>query len=74
MRQVTVHVDGMSCRHCVREVTARLRDVPGVETLRADAGTNEVVVTGTMTSGDVVSALAGLTYEVRLVAERAAAT
>ena len=69
MRQVKVHVEGMGCRHCVRDVTARLRDVAGVETLSADALSNEVVVTGTMTADDVVAALDGLSYQVRLVGE-----
>ena len=38
MRQFNLFVGGMSCRRCVREVTARLRDVPGVETVSANPG------------------------------------
>jgi transposase len=37
MRTTGLMVGGMRCRHCVREVTARLRDVPGVDTVTADA-------------------------------------
>ena len=37
MRHIELTVGGMSCRRCVREVTARLRDVPGVETVSANA-------------------------------------
>ena len=38
MRQLNLFVGGMSCRRCVREVTARLRDVLGVETVSANPG------------------------------------
>ena len=33
MGQLNLFVGGMSCRRCVREVTALVRDVPGVETV-----------------------------------------
>ena len=36
MRHIELTVGGMTCRRCVREVTARLRDVPGVEQVSAD--------------------------------------
>jgi Heavy-metal-associated domain len=38
MRQLNLFVGGMSCRRCVREVSTRLRDVPGVETVSANPG------------------------------------
>ena len=37
MRTIGLMVGGMRCRHCVREVTARLRDVAGIDTVTADA-------------------------------------
>ena len=37
MRTIGLMVGGMRCRHCVREVTERLRDVPGIDTVTADA-------------------------------------
>ena len=37
MPTIGLMIDGMRCRHCVREVTSRLRDVPGVDTVTADA-------------------------------------
>jgi copper chaperone CopZ len=61
-----LYVAGMSCRHCVREVTARLRDVEGVEIVAADADAGVVVLTGTMSDGAVVRALEGLSYQVRV--------
>lgn len=55
-------VGGMNCRRCVREVTARLRDVPGVKTVTAGTGSYEVRVAGTITVDDVLGAMRGHTY------------
>lgn len=62
MRDLTLTVDGMGCRHCVREVTALLRDVPGVRTIAADMSTCTVKLAGSMSDADVIAALAGTTY------------
>jgi len=67
MPDLTLHVGGMSCRRCVREVTARLRDVVGVETVAADMGRSQVRLSGSMTFPDVVRAFLGTTYRPRLV-------
>jgi len=64
---MTLFVGGMRCRRCVREVTARLRDVTGVETVTADAGRSVVRLSGSMTSGDVLATFAGTTYRVVVV-------
>ncbi|HET9827271.1 MAG TPA: cation transporter [Nocardioidaceae bacterium] len=66
MRQLSLFVGGMSCRRCVREVTSRLRDVPGVETVSADSGRCTVRLTGSMTVGDVLAAFIGTSYRPRL--------
>ena len=65
--QVRLLISGMGCRRCVREVTARLRDVPGVQTVVADAGTCRVRLGGTMSAADVMTALAGTTFDVTLL-------
>ena len=62
MPQLNVFVGGMSCRRCVREVTARLRDVPGVETISANAGDCMVRLSGSMKLTDVLAAFTGTTY------------
>lgn len=59
MPELTLSIGSMRCRRCVREVTGRLRDVDGVETITADAVTGTVVIGGTMALADVLAALAG---------------
>ncbi len=67
MPHVELIVTGMGCRHCVRDVTARLRDVVGVRTVVANARTSRVWLGGTMSAADVTSALAGTEYAVQVV-------
>ena len=62
MSEMTLYVGGMGCRRCVREVTARLRDVPGVQTVVADSATSTVRLGGSMTVEDVLDAFTGTTY------------
>jgi copper chaperone CopZ len=57
MAVIALRVPGMTCRRCVRIVTARLRDLPGVVMVAADAAAAEVVVHGEV-SEDRVRALA----------------
>jgi hypothetical protein len=47
----------------VRDVTARLRDVPGVAQVAADARQAVVRVSGSMSEADLLAALAGTSYE-----------
>lgn len=65
--EVVLVVPGMSCRHCVREVTACLRDVSGVETIEADRVTGKVRLRGRFALSDVLSALARAGNEARVV-------
>ena len=62
MSEMTLYVRGMGCRRCVREVTARLRDVPGVQMVVADSATSTVRLGGSMTLEDVLDAFVGTTY------------
>ena len=66
MGQLNLFVGGMSCRRCVREVTALVRDVPGVETVSANAGECTVQLSGSMQAADVLAAFAGTSYRPRL--------
>lgn len=67
MPDITLYVGGMSCRRCVRDVTARLRDVPGVESVVADATRSRVEVRGAMADADVLAALDGTSYRPEIV-------
>jgi copper chaperone CopZ len=74
MRRLDLHVNGMRCRRCVREVTALLRDVPGVETVTADVVRSRVTVTGSMTVARVLHALAASDRDAHLVVDLGTAT
>ena len=66
MGQLNLSVDNMSCRRCVRRVTALVRDVPGVETVSANAADGTVQLSGSMQLADVLAAFAGTTYQPHL--------
>lgn len=57
MAVVEMQVPGMTCRHCVRAVTARLRDLPGVVAVEADAEHARLVVHGDVTADQVRAAV-----------------
>jgi copper chaperone len=57
MSTLTLLVPDMTCRHCVRKVTAALRDVAGVQLVQADLTTTSVVLRGDPTVADVLAAL-----------------
>jgi len=65
MGQLNLFVGGMSCRRCVREVTALVRDVPGVQTVSASAGDCTVRLSGSMHAADALAAFAGTSYRPR---------
>ena len=67
MSEMTLYVAGMGCRRCVREVTARLRDVSGVQTVVADSATSTVRLGGSMTVEDVLDAFTGTSYRPEFV-------
>lgn len=67
MSHLTLYVGFMGCRRCLREVTAMLRDVPGVETVVADAARSTVRLGGTMAATEVLGAFVGSTYVPRLL-------
>ena len=64
----------LGCRHCVREVTGWLRDVPGVETIVADASAGTVVLSGTMAVADVLATFSGSDWTPRVLDDPASAT
>ena len=54
--QITVNVQGMSCDHCVKAVTAAAKGVKGVKNVKVDlkAGTAQLEYDGTDATLDAV--------------------
>lgn len=67
MTELTLHVGGMGCRECVRDVTARFRDVAGVQTVAADHRLSVVRLSGSMSLHDVLAALEGTRYRIERI-------
>lgn len=65
--ETVLSVPAMTCRHCVRAVSAQLRDVAGVVALEADATTRTVRVQGSAEPDALRSAAAAAGYEAVLV-------
>lgn len=63
--RLVLHVDGMTCRHCVRQVTSRVRDVAGVTTVSADTARCELVVEGSVDQGLVLDAVTAAGHTAR---------
>jgi len=59
---LTMLVPGLTCRHAVRVVSARLRDVPGVESVEVDGPAGWVVVRGPVDGEQVRAALVEAGY------------
>ena len=57
-------VPGMSSRGCVRAISARISDVPGVRTVEVRLDTGTVRVTGTADSTAVQAAVRRAGYDV----------
>lgn len=67
MRKLTLSVDGMRCRRCVRQATALVRDVDGVHTVMADPDAGLITVLGTMSSDAILASLRDTTFTTRIV-------
>jgi copper chaperone len=67
LAETVFSVPAMTCRHCVRAVSAQVRDVMGVVALRADATTRTVCVQGTAQPDALRAAIAVAGYEAVLV-------
>ena len=62
MAAITFTVPGMRSRQGVRAVTALLRDLPGVETVQADASTAILIVDGDVSEQQVRRVLAAVGF------------
>jgi len=63
MRQATLHIDGMSCGHCLNAVTRALSAVPGVKIDAVRIGRADVTYDETTTQpSDLETAVADAGY------------
>ncbi len=67
LEETVFSVPAMTCRHCVRAVSAQIRDVTGVVAVEADATTRTVRVHGPAEPDALCSAIAAAGYEAVLV-------
>ncbi len=64
MATQTFQIPAMTSRRCVRAISARISDVPGVRTVEARLDTKTVRVTGTADPTAVQTAIRGAGYDV----------
>ncbi|HVE46851.1 MAG TPA: heavy metal-associated domain-containing protein [Acidimicrobiales bacterium] len=66
-QETVFSVPAMTCRHCVRAISAQVRDVEGVIALEADTTTRTIRVQGAADPDAVCSAIAATGYEASVV-------
>ena len=67
LQETVFSVPAMACRHCVRAISAQVRDVKGVVALQADTTTRTIRVQGTADPDAVLSAIAAAGHEALVV-------
>ncbi|MDQ4132232.1 MAG: heavy-metal-associated domain-containing protein [Actinomycetota bacterium] len=67
LEETVFSVPAMTCRHCVRAVSAQVRDVTGVVALEADAATGTIRVQGPAEPEALRSAIAAAGHEAVVV-------
>jgi copper chaperone CopZ len=67
LQETVFSVPAMTCRHCVRAISAQVRDVRGVVALEADTTTRSIRVQGPADPDAVRSAIAAAGYEALVV-------
>lgn len=69
--ETVLSVPAMACRHCVRTISAQVREVPGVVAIESDLTSRTVRVCGTAPAGALVSAVTEAGYEAVVVTRSA---
>ncbi len=67
LQETVFSVPAMTCRHCVRAISAQVRDVSGVVVLEADTTTRSIRVQGPADPDAVRSAIAAAGYDAFVV-------
>jgi copper chaperone len=65
---ITLHIQGMSCGHCLNAVNRALQSVPGVEIRSVQIGRAEVAVPSPEVAPALVAAVALAGYQATAVA------
>lgn len=68
MTSVTLHIEGMSCGHCLNAVNKALHGVPGAQVKSVQMGRAEVEVVDPPTVEALVAAVADAGYRATAVA------
>ena len=61
---VTIHIDGMKCNHCLANAQKAILGVSGVESVEIDLASGTAVIKGNFKMSEVKSALEGLGFNV----------
>jgi len=66
MTKKTYNIPSISCNHCIRTIEFEIKEVPGVEKVKADAElkTTEITFTDPATEEQIIKALAEINYPV----------
>ena len=66
MTITTLNIPSISCNHCVKTIEFELKEVPGVEEVKADAETKaaEITYTDPATEDQIIKVLAEINYPV----------
>ena len=67
MKRVTLKIDGMTCGHCVKAVSAALEQIPGVAAVRVDLEHGRAEVDGEAEAERLMEAVRAEGYEVKSV-------
>ncbi len=67
LQETVFSVLAMTCRHCIRAISAQVRDVRGVVALEADTTTRTIRVQGAAEPDELRSAIAAAGYEAVVV-------
>lgn len=66
MTTTTFNIPSISCNHCVKTIEFELKEVPGIEEVKADAETKtaEITYTDPASENQIIKVLAEINYPV----------
>ena len=69
MTAITLHIEGMSCGHCLTAVSRALHAVPGLTVLSVQIGRAELEVAQASVASDAAAAVTAAGYRATAVAK-----